>query len=414
MFFCKPLRNKSRFQPHRRISDKLTFTEFEKAGFVHLNDWNEVVKHNNPFLELEYLKLIESCGYIAFKSRYVIVYEAGKPIGVLYFQVCKFDASVFGKLLEEELENIKSKKIKLFEKYVQSKDDDEVLFLLLTLGNNIVSGEHGFLFDSKVDENLKYKIICSLIQTMSSEEGMRGKIAAVLLKDFEHENKFFKSIKGLHAEEFMVEPNMVLEVPNGVHSIQDYITLFSKKYRNRAKQILNKRSEFSIRELNYSEVLSIDEQLFSLYSQLFNKAKFKLLKLPVNYFSELKRILTNRSIVKIIECDNQIIGFLTAVVLPDKTLEAHYIGMDYELNPKHEIYQNILYAFIETAIENNCKKVNFGRTASEIKSTIGAVAEELLCYIKPQNAVSNLIVKPFINFLQPKPWIARNPFKESE
>jgi hypothetical protein len=57
-------------------------------------------------------------------------------------------------------------------------------------------------------------------------------------------------------------------------------------------------------------------------------------------------------------------------------------------------------------------KVNLGRTASEIKTTVGAKPHELLCYIKPQNTVSKLILKPFMQFLQPTEWIPRNPFKE--
>jgi hypothetical protein len=42
----------------------------------------------------------------------------------------------------------------------------------------------------------------------------------------------------------------------------------------------------------------------------------------------------------------------------------------------------------------------------------GAKPEDLICYIKPQNTISRLIQKPFISFLQPQPWIPRNPFKE--
>jgi len=43
---------------------------------------------------------------------------------------------------------------------------------------------------------------------------------------------------------------------------------------------------------------------------------------------------------------------------------------------------------------------------------VGAKAHELVCYIKPQNTVSKVILNPFINFLQPTEWIPRNPFKE--
>ena len=96
----------------------------------------------------------------------------------------------------------------------------------------------------------------------------------------------------------------------------------------------------------------------------------------------------------------------------ENEVEAHYIGFDYAHNKEYELYQTILYSFIEQAILMQKTKINLGRTASEIKTTVGARAHELLCYIKPQNTVSKLILKPFMQFLQPTEWIPRNPFKE--
>ena len=98
--------------------------------------------------------------------------------------------------------------------------------------------------------------------------------------------------------------------------------------------------------------------------------------------------------------------------MPDGSLEAHYIGFDYEMNNRFNLYQNILYSMINEAIIHKQTVVNLGRTAAEIKTTVGAKAENLICYIKPQNTISKLIQKPFISFLQPAEWIPRNPFKE--
>ncbi len=110
--------------------------------------------------------------------------------------------------------------------------------------------------------------------------------------------------------------------------------------------------------------------------------------------------------------DGELIAFSSWFVMPDNSIEAHYIGMDYELNTKWELYQNILYSFIEIAIATGKEKVNLGRTAAEIKTTVGAKAHELTCYLQPQNTVSKFIAKPFIEFLKPKEWVPRNPFKE--
>ena len=106
------------------------------------------------------------------------------------------------------------------------------------------------------------------------------------------------------------------------------------------------------------------------------------------------------------------IAFSSSFEVEESVLEAHYIGLDYSLNKELELYQNILYDFIGKAVVSGKSHVNLGRTASEIKSTVGAKVQELTCYIKPQNTVSKVILKPFINFLQPGEWIPRNPFKE--
>jgi hypothetical protein len=110
--------------------------------------------------------------------------------------------------------------------------------------------------------------------------------------------------------------------------------------------------------------------------------------------------------------NEKLVAFSSWFQMPDNSIEAHYIGLNYEVNEQMELYQNILYDFVELAIINKNDHVNLGRTAAEIKTTIGAKAHDLICYIQPQNTVSKLIVKPFIEFLSPKDWIPRNPFKE--
>ena len=64
--------------------------------------------------------------------------------------------------------------------------------------------------------------------------------------------------------------------------------------------------------------------------------------------------------------------------------------------------------------KNKTGKLILGRTASEIKSTIGAEAVELKCYIRHHNPLSNRIIKPFVEYLKPAAWIPRNPFKEND
>ena len=57
-------------------------------------------------------------------------------------------------------------------------------------------------------------------------------------------------------------------------------------------------------------------------------------------------------------------------------------------------------------------QVYLGRTAAEMKSTVGAVAHDLVCYIRHRNGLSNQVIRPFIDYLKPSDWTPRNPFKE--
>jgi hypothetical protein len=91
--------------------------------------------------------------------------------------------------------------------------------------------------------------------------------------------------------------------------------------------------------------------------------------------------------------------------------EAHFIGIDYHYNKSHSLYQNILYDFIREAIKNKSGQLTFGRTAMEIKSTVGAVAYPLYSYLKFSNGFLNSLIKPFIPSETNTGWIPRSPFK---
>ena len=92
--------------------------------------------------------------------------------------------------------------------------------------------------------------------------------------------------------------------------------------------------------------------------------------------------------------EDKLVGFLTALVNKN-ALDAHFIGLDYELNKSHAIYPRILNDYVRLGIEKQVSSINLGRTASEIKTTIGANPLELSCYIKHKNPFLNSLIKPF-------------------
>jgi hypothetical protein len=408
---CKPISSKKRFSPRRKLDDRFSFTLFENASALNNPHWNEVNSNGSVFLSSDYLSVLEKCKNTRLVARYVIVYDKDKPCGIIYFQVVDFHAGVFGDLLSGQVENIRSKRLKLFENYIGS-NREEVLMRLFTCGNNLVSGEHGFRFIKNIKTELAYQLLLEIIELVSKEEKLRGTISAVLIKDFEKKLQPAELFIEEKYTDFLVEPNLVVDLPASINSLNDYIQLFSKKYRNRAKNILKTGDVLVRKDLSEQEIKDHEREIYQLYESVYEKAKFKLLKLPPNYFSEVKRLYPGSFLVKGFFLEGKLVAFSSGFLMDDETLEAHYIGFDYELNHEYELYQNILYQNIELAISNKRARVNLGRTAAEIKTTVGAKPVNLICYTKPQNTISKLILKPFIGFLQPAPWTPRNPFKE--
>ncbi|MGZ3942855.1 MAG: hypothetical protein ACXVNR_10330 [Bacteroidia bacterium] len=361
---------------------------------------------------LSYLETIERLHAPTIASRYVIIYKEKEPVFIAYFQVVDFKADVFGELVQSQINEVQSKRLKVFDKYVD-KYKDEVIMRLVTCGNNFESGEHGFAYTDKINREEAFYLLEKINEVISKEEKLSGTIGATMLKDFyKADLPKTKTLEENKYVGFAVDPDMVIDFADGINNVTDYIATFSKKYRNRAKGILKAGANLVKKDFTAEEVKKYNSQIFKLYENVFAHAKFKLVKLAENYFYELKKAFPEKFFVTGYFLEGKLVGFDSGYFLAGDKIEAHYIGLDYEVNKEHELYQNILYHYIEIALEKKQKHLDLGRTAAEIKSTVGAKSHDLVCYLKPQNTLSNIILKPFINFLEPAEWVPRNPFKE--
>ena len=94
-------------------------------------------------------------------------------------------------------------------------------------------------------------------------------------------------------------------------------------------------------------------------------------------------------------------------------LDAHFLGYEKALNHDFQLYLNILYDIVKIGIAGGCDRIVFARTALEIKSSIGATARELWCYLRHQNAIANKFAGTLLDYLKPvEEWLPRHPFKE--
>jgi len=127
-------------------------------------------------------------------------------------------------------------------------------------------------------------------------------------------------------------------------------------------------------------------------------------------YKDLKEKLGDDYILKTYWLEDKIVGFISGVI-NQKSLDAHFVGIDYNLNREYAIYQRMLYDYIEIAINKKIKTINFGRTASEIKSSVGAKPQDLTMYLRHKKSITNRILKLFLQRVQPTPFQQKSPFK---
>ena len=74
----------------------------------------------------------------------------------------------------------------------------------------------------------------------------------------------------------------------------------------------------------------------------------------------------------------------------------------------------MLYDMIQIGIDEKFTRISFGRTAMEIKTTVGAIPNPTNLYLKITNPLLNLFGGPVIRNIKQETFVPRHPFKGQE
>ena len=279
---------------------------------------------------------------------------------------------------------------------------------IMFCGNVFLSGEHGI----STAENSSKKDIYSEIGTALDAVAANTKpMHAIFIKDFQLASLVHtQSFLNFGYSEIKVEPNMIIQLKPEWNNFEEYKNILKSKYRVKANKADSKSSILETRLFSSKDLETYKHELQALYQNTIDKASFNAQVLNLDTYSYLSTSLKDNFIVKGYFLENRLVGFLTGLV-NDNKLDAHFIGLDYELNKSHSIYPRILNDYVRIGIEKQVSSINLGRTASEIKSTIGANPIELSCYIKHKNPFLNSLIKPFLRRIKIKEFKQHSPFK---
>lgn len=373
--------------------------------------WDSLLPAEHLFLSRSYLFSLGKSTGSEVRYRYLLIYRDRLPVGAGFFQIIHFKGS------NVERNGAKGRAITDFASRLLRRllvgMINRISLNLLVSGNAFVTGEYGFYFSDAVKGDPH------LFQTVSDAIGKIisdcKEISGILIKDYYAQDKaWLENLKRRGFLEFQVNPNMILDIKPSWLKFSDYLDSMTSKYRTRMKKAMKRAAPLTIREMNADELQLRLPQLSLLYDEVVDEAAFKLAKLNIEDIVRLKKELSGKFGIIGFFKDEKLVTFIS-YYLHETDLVAGYMGMNRSLNHQYDLYLNVLLKLAETGIAKAMKRVVYGRTAMEIKSSVGALPHPMFLYVKHRAPAVNFIIRQVVRYLaREERWTLRNPFKAKD
>ncbi len=384
-----------------------TKTELEISVFKSVNDlpedhWDQVIKEQNIYLCRGYLEAIEKSLSKEITFRYLIFYtKKAIPVAVAVVQFLPFIDKDF-----KEQEQLCLVRNKIKNSIFKSNN-----LQVMTCGSPFACGENGFMFTKEITAKEAYKNLGRGLIELQKLEKKNIDAPILLLKEFwPNAVESADKMKSDGYRDFTIDVNMVMKIHSDWKIFEDYLFSMVAKFRTKAKSALKKSAELTVVDFKVDDLIKNKTTIEKLYGSVVEKSAFTFGALNGESFILLKKNLLNNFIIQGYFLKNELVGFSSAFICND-VIDANYVGINYDLNQEYAIYQRILYDYIELAIHSKSKELRFGRTAEEIKSTVGAEPVNMKLYIRHQSSIKNSLLKPVFSSITPSSFEQRNPFK---
>jgi len=373
--------------------------------------WNSVLPENHLLLNHSYLKAMEESTGSEIGYRHLIIERNRIAVGVGFFQVLTFKGSNVV-IPVPPADATRMTKIVASVKSLMAKMISGFRANLLVSGNTFITGEYGFYFIPEFQKDTDLlKAVNDGIEKIATES--EQKISGFLVKDFyQNDNTWAEGLKKNGYLEFLVNPNMLLDIRPTWNKFEDYLGDMASKYRTRMKKAQKRASAIAIREMDAAELQQRMNEMSALYNEVVDEADFKLVKLDISHLLRQKQALGEKFGVIGFFKDEELVTFISYYI-HERDLVAGYMGLKHTINHEYDLYLNVLLKLAEKGIEQKMKHVVYGRTAMEIKSSVGAVPQPMYLYLKHRSPAINFIIKRAVPFLSKNPeWTLRTPFKD--
>ncbi|MEO8067782.1 MAG: GNAT family N-acetyltransferase [Flavobacteriales bacterium] len=376
----------------------------DSIHMIHREDWTHVAEGASLYLQYDHLRALEDVLSASMRFRYAIYYdEHNHPIGIAYFQVVELVDN--GSDYREKVCSLAG---------LGSRIIRDMKALCLVSGNAFHFGDHGAYFKPHIPASYRWSAVEATLRKLDKGGMVEPRPAILLFKDFISEQ--YSAAQHLVDERYHaldMDANMVLHLDPDWSDMEDYQEALTSKARTRIRSLLKRSAALEVLPMNAKDIRAATPRLQGLFDQVLERSPFVFGRLKTEVYADWKMQLGEQLQFRGFFLNGTLVGFTAAFVVGD-TLDVQYVGLDYAHNEGHALYQRMLFELLDTALRGGMRGINFGRTAEQAKSNLGAVPVPTRFYVKHRNTLASKLAGPFLRSIKPAEFEQRSPFKQKK
>ena len=322
----------------------------------------------------------------------------GEIIGIAQVEDTHAISASQGKFLKAEKSFFKIAQTYLY------RGDGVFQFDIRVLGSVLSSGDHAYRFHGDISKSKQFELIHQALSIPKVDGSKLPKSSMV--KDHYSDRVWPEKIAGKSKWnkrwiDLEFDPVMEVELKDEWKTFEDYSSALRKKSRTKIRRILRGSEELILKNLSLDEIKQNADKLHSLYKQVYDRAGFTLGQLYKEDLISLKEYWGEDFPVIAYYLEEEMVGFQCGIVT-ENTTEAYFVGFMLEENKLHFMYQRMLLEFIIQGLAKGSSKIAMGRTALDIKSSLGACPKRLVCHMRVENRLVHMLTRAVALTSSPK------------
>ena len=369
-----------------------TYRVFDSFDEVDLAAWEEVRMQcgDSIVLDPRFMRTVESSMKQSCRLQYVVVYQDNsRPV-----------ASACITFMTIDLADFSDRRIAWIIRRLPRRLSRLQQLRMLVCGLPVSTAHHtlGIAIPSASRDILS--IIDGIICRLASQTAAH----AVIYREFRQEDLQWTS--PLHDLGYRCIPGPPMYFFRPLfQDLQGYCAALKSHYRKQIRRSLRKleRSGVEVRVLADPEaILNVyTPEVHELYHQMRDRADVKFESLTVDYLRELASRLGSHVNLIAFSIGSRVIAFGWCI----RTKSAYYMlyaGLDYALNDELDLYFNLHYAALDSALRSRVSAIELGATGDAFKARLGCYSQPSYIFAKGLTPVMSLVSRHGAKILFPQ------------